>query len=102
MGSWQCSKRVESKSSGYIQRLRVTLLNHADQPLISPLLEWYLERSPEKSSAKRPFGGDMEHAALVLVVVVPHRCNYLIVLVFLSDSAEIFYPDQARAPRNPS
>jgi len=102
MGSWQCNKGGEAKSSGDMQGLDVTGLDHADQPFISPLLKWYLKGPPEKLPADRLGTGDVEHAAFVLVVVVPHRCSDLTVLVLLGEPAEVFNPDQSRALGNPS
>lgn len=92
MGSWQCNKSLEAKSSRDIQRLAIAGLDYAYQPLVVPLHERHLKRAPEEGSAQRPVGGDMEHAALVLMVVVSHRCNYLTILGFC-DPAEVFNPD---------
>ena len=92
MGSWECNKGPESKSIGNVQRPSVALLNHPDEPLIAPLLERNLKRAPEEGPAQRSVGGDVEHAALVLVVVVPHRCNDLAILALLGYAAEVFDP----------
>lgn len=102
MGSGKCNKGLEAKSTGDIQRGCIAFLNHANQPVIAPLLEGNLERTPEKGPAQRSVGGDVEHAALVLVVVVAHRCDDLSVLALLGDAAEIFDPYQSRALGNPS
>lgn len=78
------------------------MLYDPDQGLVFPLLERHLERSPEKLSSEGLLGGDVEHAAFVLVVVVSHRCSDSAGSVSLREAAEIFNPDQPRALRDPS
>lgn len=102
MPTWECSKGLEPQSTRDVQGLGIACLDNPQKNLVPPLLEGDLKHPP-KEGLGDAVGEccDVEGAAGVLVVVVPGG-GYDLTVDLAGDAAEVIYPNEARAPRNPS
>ena len=91
----------KSKSSSDLEGFRVLTLNHPDQASIPPLDEWDPEPPSEhRSIYAAGLRGHMEHAARVLVMIIPEG-SYQLAVQPPRDSHKVGRSDEPGALRKP-